>query len=64
MLQVQLGITTIPIPLMDRGHADPQNKLGILHDCGENDMCTTAVRGRILTRKYFRNQFACVHKGL
>ena len=48
---------TIPIPMVDRGHGDPRNIMGIIMDIDENDNYTIAVKSGILSGKYTRNQF-------
>ena len=54
---------TVPIPLVDRGRADPRNIMGIIIDRDSNDLYRIAVRGGILKGKYARNQFdLCAQK--
>ena len=52
----------VPMPLVDRGHGDPRNILGVILDHDENDMYTICVKAGILNGKYSRNQFdLCPH---
>ena len=54
---------TVPIPMVDRGHGDPRNIMGVIVDRDENDMYHIAVRAGFLKGKYSRNQFdLCTQK--
>ena len=48
---------TVPIPLADRGRADPRNIIGIVTECSDNELYSIGVKGGLLDRKYSRNQF-------
>ncbi|XP_071103366.1 uncharacterized protein [Haliotis cracherodii] len=54
---------TVPIPHVERGRGDPNNIIGVVIECSDNDMFTIAVKGGVLNGKYSRNQFdVCVTK--
>ena len=48
---------TIPIPMVDRGQANPQNLMGVILDREGNDIYRIAVKSGILNEKYSCNQF-------
>ena len=48
---------TVPIPLVNRGGADPRNIMGVIVDRDSNNMYRIAVRAGLLKGKYSRNQF-------